>query len=76
MDIMAMYMCFMQVRATDMDLGDFGQVRYRIITGDFGRFNITEYGEVNTATVLDYENTAEYVISIEAYDLAGAVSRR
>ena len=70
------YMCFVQVRATDMDIGDFGQVRYRIITGDFGRFNISDSGVVSTTTVLDYEDTTTYDISIEAYDNAGVVSRR
>lgn len=71
-----MYACFMQVTAIDMDRGEFGQVSYQIVTGDLGRFNITDNGVVSTATVLDYEDTTNYAISIEAIDNAGAVSRR
>ena len=60
-----------QVRATDDDLGTFGELMYALMSGHMGQFNITENsGRVETTDQLDYETTPSYTISIRALDLA------
>jgi len=59
-----------QVRATDGDLGTFGEVEYTIMSGHMDQFNITvDTGRVETTEELDFEETSSYTISIRAQDL-------
>jgi len=58
------------VRATDGDLGTFGEVEYTIMSGHMNQFNITmDTGRVETTEELNYEEISSYTISIRAQDL-------
>ena len=63
------------MRATDADIGVFGEVEYSfqdIVVG----FNISSTtGLVVTAMELDYEVQSQYVLSIRANDLDPVLSR-
>uniref|UniRef100_A0A8C4YVW9 Protocadherin-related 15a n=1 Tax=Gadus morhua TaxID=8049 RepID=A0A8C4YVW9_GADMO len=62
-----------QVRATDPDKGQNGQVRYRIVNHP-DLFSVSANGSVFTAAPLDRELTGEYELVVEASD--GAVDPR
>ena len=63
------------MRATDDDIGIFGEVEYSFqdIVVDFNISATT--GRVVTATELDYEIQSQYVLSIMANDLDPELSR-
>ncbi len=58
------------MRARDDDKGDFGVVKYSIVSGPgAGDFNITmDTGRVETDMRLDYENASSYTLQIQAMD--------
>ncbi|XP_062851242.1 protocadherin-15a [Trichomycterus rosablanca] len=62
-----------QVRATDPDAGQNGQVRYRLLTHS-SRFSISPNGSIYTAVPLDRETQSQYELEVEASD--GAVDPR
>ena len=61
---------FFLLKAADLDSGAFGTVTYSIAQGnDEGRFAIgASTGALSVATVLDFETTAQYVLTIHASD--------
>ena len=63
-------MLFMQVKATEGDLGSLGTIEYMIVEGDpNGRFAIgTSTGTITTTTALDREEQEIYVLRIQAED--------
>ena len=60
-----------QVFASDDDEGTFGMVEYELISGHMGAFEISRNtGVVTTQGQLDYEETPQYNIQIQATDSA------
>ncbi|XP_068611043.1 protocadherin-15-like [Brachionichthys hirsutus] len=62
-----------QVKATDRDLGESGQVYYRLVNHQ-KLFSINATGAIRTAAPLDREVKGHYVLIVEAWD--GAVNPR
>nr|XP_030718382.1 cadherin-23 [Globicephala melas] len=59
------------VRATDRDTGDGGLVKYRILSGAEGKFEIDEStGLIITVDYLDYETKTSYLMNVSATDQA------
>ncbi|XP_024595528.1 cadherin-23 isoform X8 [Neophocaena asiaeorientalis asiaeorientalis] len=59
------------VRATDRDTGDGGLVKYRILSGAEGKFEIDEStGLIVTVDYLDYETKTSYLMNVSATDQA------
>ena len=69
------YILLFKVRATDDDVGIFGEVEYSFQETVLD-FNISvTNGHVVTAKELDYEMQSQYVLSIMANDLHPTLSR-
>lgn len=63
------------MRATDDDVGEFGEVEYSF-EDTVVDFNIsTSNGRVVTTQALDYEAQSQYVLSVRASDLHPTLSR-
>ncbi|XP_020624198.1 LOW QUALITY PROTEIN: protocadherin Fat 3-like [Orbicella faveolata] len=57
------------LKATDLDDGDNGRVRYQLVNDFGGKFRIdSKSGRLSVASALDYEDRPEYVIKVQAFD--------
>lgn len=61
---------FPQVQAIDRDIGDNGKVRYQLVQGDDGKFQVNKRtGEIIVTQALDTRDQhQEYTLVIEAVD--------
>ena len=61
-----------QIRARDLDSATFGEITYKIESGDLlNQFTITNKGDVVIASQLDFEDKTNYILLISAMDKYG-----